>query len=100
MGDETHVEDATEETKWVVQWAEPMGETAAQRVVDTEEEADAVVEAMKQKYEPVEDEPGLYRIELNAEVYFTTKEIPYGPVPEGYVEAGVGGADEANELTD
>jgi hypothetical protein len=104
MGRNEHVEETDttgdaetggvdEETKWVVQWAEPYGDTAAQRVVDTEAEAEAVVEAMKEKYEPVEGEPGLYRIELSAEVYFTTKEVPYGPVSDDYAESGVDDSD-------
>jgi predicted component of type VI protein secretion system len=76
--------DEDDETRWVVQWSEPVGENQAKRVVDTEAEAEAVVEAMQERYEPVEGEPGLYRVELGAEVYFTTVEVPYGPLPDDW----------------
>lgn len=77
---EAEASDEAEETKWVLQWSEPFGENETKRVVDTEAEAEAVVEAWKERYVSVEDEPGLYRVELNAEVYFTTVEVPYGPL--------------------
>ncbi|MFC4358107.1 hypothetical protein ACFO0N_09120 [Halobium salinum] len=71
-----------EATRWVLQWSEPFGENQPKRVVDTEAAAEAVVEAWQDRYESVEGEPGLYRVELNAEVYFTTVEVPYGPLPD------------------
>ncbi|WP_435360065.1 hypothetical protein [Haloarchaeobius sp. DFWS5] len=73
---------ADAETRWVVQWSEPYGDNQVKRVVDTEDDAEAVVESWKEQYEPVEDEPGLYRVELGGEVYFTKVEVPYGPLPE------------------
>jgi hypothetical protein len=75
--------DEAGETRWVVQWSEPFGENEAKRVVDTEAEAEAVVSAWQDRYEPVEGEEALYRVELNAEVYFTTVEVPYGPLDDG-----------------
>lgn len=74
--------DGSGGVRWTVQWSEPFGENRTQRALDTEAEAGAVVEAMEERYESVGNEPGPHRVEMNAEVCFTTVGVPDGPLPD------------------
>ncbi|WP_276260931.1 hypothetical protein [Haloglomus litoreum] len=74
--------DGERETRWVVQWAEPFGDREPKRIVETEAEAEAVIEAMKAVYPPSEEQEGAYRVELGADVFFTKVEVPFGPLPD------------------
>lgn len=75
-------EDGERETRWLVQWAEPLGDSEPKRIVETEAEAEAVIEAMKETYPPSEEQEAAYRVELGADVFFTKVEVPYGPLPD------------------